>query len=369
MSSLLITILITAGSVPTLISIWNLIKGSGLIASGTNNSAAEEKVSVLIPARNEEKNISVIIDALKNQSYKSLEVIIIDDNSADSTFEIAEKKIGTDERFRIIKGFDPEAGWLGKNFACNRLAAESSGRYLLFMDADVIPAPDAVKNAINTLMLTGKDALSVFPSQINITFGEKIIVPLMKWFLLSFLPLSLAGNSKSEHLTAANGQFMLFKRESYMNSGGHKAVRDCVVEDMQIARNLKKNGFTISVYTGGSDVFCRMYPDFNEAMEGFTKNFFAGFNKNIFVFAAMHLYVFAVNIGFILLSVLTGYIVFLLPVFLNRLSVSLITKESIILNILLAPLHSFVFLFTGFRSYIYTKKGIGKWKGRDIHFG
>src|SRR4030043_1322671 len=169
------------------------------------------KVSILIPARNEERNINRCLRSLTRQDYPNFEIIVLDDHSSDKTWEVVKKIAEKDNRIKLVKGKKLEKGWLGKSYACWQLSKYASGEYLLFTDADTLHFKNSLSCALAALLVNKVDALSIFARQITVTFHERMMVPFGNFFVLSFLPLTLIRRSKSPLFCTAIGQFMLFK--------------------------------------------------------------------------------------------------------------------------------------------------------------
>ena len=147
----------------------------------------------------------------------------------------------------MIKGISAPSGWKGKSWACMHLSHNCNGSYLLFIDADVRLSASAMGSALSEAVNSKTDLLSVFPEQVMKSFGEKITVQILNWLMLSFLPVKKVFSSANPKFAAANGQFMFFKRSSYLKSGGHALVSDKIVEDIEFARILKKNNYKVKL--------------------------------------------------------------------------------------------------------------------------
>lgn len=253
----------------TLISLVNLVSGLHLPEAKPKSMP---KVSVLIPARNEEKTIGKLLTALQQQNYRELEVIVCNDHSTDQTEEILNSFAGDEPRFHWFLGRKLPAGWLGKNFACHQLAQVASGEIYLFVDADVDLQANAVSKAVAFFQHKKLSLLSVFPQQKMGSPAEWTTVPLMNWILLSLLPMILVGKTQTASLSAANGQFMMFDAKDYRTFWWHERVKNENVEDIGIARTVKKSGLKMAVLLGNRDVFCRMYESWSGAVLGFSRN-------------------------------------------------------------------------------------------------
>jgi chlorobactene glucosyltransferase len=237
-------------------------------------------VSVLIPARNEAARIGACLASFAGQTYRSLEVLVLDDCSEDGTAEIARSFEGRVPGLRVVSGVPLAAHWIGKPHACAQLAARARGEWLLFTDADVVHGPDSVARGVAAAEATRADLLTALPRQRTDTFAEKLAIPLLYFAVAGFLPMFLMGRSRSERMAAASGQYMLFRREAYDAVGGHEAVRRNVVDDVGLARAVRRAGRRLVIANGVGFVSCRMYTSGADVAEGFSKNFFAGLGNS-----------------------------------------------------------------------------------------
>lgn len=295
-------------------------------------------VSVLIPARNEEKNISNILNDLRNQNYKNIEIIVFDDNSSDNTLEIVKSIANIDERVNFITSEILPEEWLGKNYACHSLALKAKGDFLLFLDADVRIKNDIINKAVTELIKNNLGLLSIFPKQIMLTKGEFFTVPIMNYILLTLLPLVLVKKTKFPSISAANGQFMLFEQNIYFNFLPHKKVRNKKVEDICIARYFKNNNIKISCIVGNTDINCRMYTSYQDAITGFSKNLKMFFGNSILITIVFWL---ITSFGFLAVFVVFGLIAmlfyFLIIIFI-KIIVSYVSRQSIFKNLIFSIL-------------------------------
>ncbi|MEO8233028.1 MAG: glycosyltransferase [Ignavibacteriota bacterium] len=360
----MLIILLISLSVFSLIAIYNLFTAP-VLNSNNNSSESRGLVSVLIPARNEEKNIVKCINGIINQDYQHTEIIILDDNSSDNTYKLAASF--SSPKIRTLEGKELPQNWLGKNWACHQLSQHAKGDYFLFVDADVEVKENVISLTINEIGKSNSALLSIFPTQSIKTFGEYLIVPLMNWLLLTLLPLNSIYKFSNKDFVAANGQFMLWRKDDYLKIGGHQIVKDKIVEDMELARIAKSNNLKVKTLLGGNQVFCRMYNSFDEAYSGFQKNFYSGFSIGIIFFLIIISFLFIVfTIPFFVMDdSLISWLPLLLLI-LTRISVSIRSKQSWFINLLLHPLQMIFMLWIGFISVIKFKNKSLVWKARNI---
>ena len=347
-----------------LISIVNFLSFRHL--SDKIDLISSPKVSILIPARNEEYTIGNLLNQLSNFSYENLEIIIYDDNSTDRTAEIVKKHAQSDQKIQLIKGDELIEGWLGKNYACHMLGMEASGEVLLFLDADVSVKNGLLERALTHFQQHKLHLLSIFPKQIFRSIGEKISVPLMNWILLSFLPLIFVRISKNAAFAAANGQFIMFRADTYKRLLPHQIHRKEKVEDIAIIRHFKTQGLKSDTLLGDINIECRMYTGVREAIEGFTKNIFQFFGNSIFLTILVGIIItIAPFIIFIYFGILFG-IAYMIGTLLIRIFVSLASKQSVFINLIFMIPQHLVFLLIITKGVVNYKKKELIWKGRNI---
>lgn len=350
-------------AIRTLISLVNLLSRLHL---PNENPISTPKVSVLIPARNEEKNIGKLLAALQQQDYPELEVIVCNDHSSDGTEEILNWFAGEEPRFRWFMGEKLPPEWLGKNFACHQLAQKASGEIYLFLDADVELSPDAIRKAVAFSQQKKLALLSVFPQQKMQSLAEWTTVPVMNWILQSLLPMILVQKTLWTSLSAANGQFMLFDAKEYQKFRWHERVKNENVEDIRIARLVKTSGLKMAVLLGNRDVFCRMYSRFDEAVAGFSRNIHEYFGGSR---AVMFLFWFIVCFGpFIVFFAMEEWFfsLFVPLVIVNRMAVAWAGRQNVFASVLLHPLQMLGFTAIVFTNVSRRMKKETEWKGRKI---
>jgi len=265
-------------------------------------------VSVLVPARNEERSIAICVLSLLAQQYPSFEVLVLDDQSTDGTRSILEKIVLAHPELRLLDGEPPFGEMVGKNWACIQLARQARGELLLFTDADTCHNKDMLTSAVTALVGEKADLLTGFPRQEIHSWGERLLVPFFSWVMLSFIPLSLGYRFNLSVLSSAVGQFMLFRREAYMAIGSHESVATSIVEDLSLARRIKSARFRWRGVYLADLISCRMYHSSQEAIDGFTKNLFAVFGYRLipFLFAFLWLLVMFWEPWIVLAGVIVG---------------------------------------------------------------
>lgn len=249
--------------------------------------ASLPRVSVLIAARNEQATIGATVSALLDQDYAGpYEVVVVDDCSTDGTARLALAAACNDPRFRLVRGAPLPEEWAGKPWACHQLSQEATGEILLFTDADVTWEPGAIRAVLAEQQKTQAGLLTVWPTQEMHSWAERLVVPLMSFAVLAYLPIRLVHERPEAAAAAANGQCMLFTRDSYVACGGHAAVRSSVLEDVLLARRVKASGNALRMADGAGFIRARMYIGWNQVRDGFAKNILAG-HLNSVVFLAL----------------------------------------------------------------------------------
>ncbi len=345
------------------VTLFNFISNPKLTRSAKEY---QDFVSILIPARDEQQNILNLITSIKEQDYRNYEVIILDDHSSDDTLRLCREFCSFDDRFRVLRGRDLPKDWLGKNFACYQLAEAARGKYLIFLDADDVIGDGLINCCIHRMKTNRLDLLSLFADQIMISWGEKMIVPLMHYVLLNLVPLRLVRLSKNPAFASASGQFMMFEKTGYAENQWHEQVKGKVVEYAEIMNLLKGYGYRGETLLANGFIHCRMYKSFIEAFNGFTKNLFPGFNNSI---VGLFLYLLLVILSPLAVSwILTPELLLFGGglILLSRIMISLMSGQNPWYNLLL---HPFQLLFMVLISVVSVNKYLIRavvWKGRTI---
>jgi chlorobactene glucosyltransferase len=335
-------------------------------------------VSILVPARDEEKNIARCLDSLLQQTYTNYEIVVLDDQSTDRTWEI----LSTCQRenpgkVRIVKG-EPlsESGWCGKPHAMHQLSRHARGEYLLFTDADTIHGPESVAWAVTNIEWHKADCLSGFVLQQMDTLGEQCIVPATYIMSAMVLPLWLIAAIPAPGLSFAIGQMIMFRRRVYDAIGGYASVAGEISDDLAIARELKRAGFREVFLDIRRHVRCRMYDGYRASFNGLSKNIYdLARHRSIFFAAAITLLVTFVVLPLALLpiQVLTGnpamQLTFLCVLtFLVAWALVLYDRGMRWWTPFLYPVLFVHLLYMAWWSFAHAASGQGVvWKGRILH--
>jgi glycosyltransferase involved in cell wall biosynthesis len=224
-------------------------------------------VSVIVPARNEEACLADCLHSLATQSGVAFEIIVVDDHSTDRTREIASSFPGV----RVIEAAPLPDGWTGKNNAVITGARQARGEWFLFTDADTVHLPGSLAAALKDAQDNGAELLSYSPEQIAVTFWEMAILPVVFAELARQYSPSKVSDPASP-IAAANGQYILIRRDTYDAVGGHIAIAGDILEDVALARNVKSSGRKIRFRYGANAVRTRMYRNYHQLRDGWTKN-------------------------------------------------------------------------------------------------
>jgi chlorobactene glucosyltransferase len=237
-------------------------------------------VSVIIPARNEARNIGHSVKALLDQTYPEIELIVVDDRSTDGTSEILADLQTRNSKLTIVPGGDLPSGWAGKPHALVQGVAIARGDWLCFVDADTFAAPELIASAYNAAQEQQADLITLLSEQELGSFWEKVLLPLVFTGLSFGFPPQKVNDPDSPD-AIANGQFIFVKREVYNAVGGHEAVKSRIDEDKALAEIVKGAGYRLVIADGRYLVRTRMYTSLPEIWEGWTKNIFLGLRDRL----------------------------------------------------------------------------------------
>ena len=330
------------------------------------------KISILIPARNEEKNIGTALKTILQETYSHFEVLVLDDHSEDKTSEIVKSYAEQDPRIKLLKGLPLPEGWAGKPFACHQLSEAAQSDYFFFTDADVTFRPGILEYSLGQAIQSEADLVSGFPCLWSPSFWGRLIVPNVYFLFLGATPVPLLNTVSHPLFSYASGAYLFFKKAAYRKIGGHASAKGELTEDMALARKVKEAGLRLHFSDPSLFMDSKMYDSFQEVWDGYSKNLFKALGSNYGVLGVF-------LVGFFMLYLLPFY--FLLgdsssetyPIVLGQ--VGLILLYRLILSIryrlgwesvVLHPLSIFFLLLIGLRSGLLslTKKGY-RWKGRS----
>jgi len=235
-------------------------------------------VSVLIPARDEAARIGACLDGLSRQSYRDFEAIVVDDQSTDRTAEVARSYADRLPALEVVPGAPLPSGWAGKCWACWQAAGRARGEWLLFLDADVMPAPDLLAALVDRAERGGVDLVTLMPLQHLGSLAERVVLPAFMAVLYGLYPLHEVSDPRAP-AAFANGQCLLIRREAYLALDGHRAVRASILEDTELGQRAKAAGYRLLAAAAPDLIAVRMYTGWASLSEGLGKNAVAGFRS------------------------------------------------------------------------------------------
>lgn len=336
-----------------------------LIRAPRNGRDLTANVAVLLPVRNEAANIVELVASLKAQAgISDLKFYFLDDDSEDDTAQLLTRETSDDARFKVLTGEALPAGWLGKPWALEQLRTQVKADYLVNIDADVRLEPRAVCAAVNLLIDRNLDFISPYPKQLAKSFGERVIQPLLHWSWLSTVPLRIAEKSSNSAFAVANGQFFVVRENSLASIGGFSAVKAEVLDDIELARALLRNGSHGTVVDGSQIATCQMYNSWPELKAGYGKSLWTAFGSKIGSIIAI-LFLFLTGI-LPFLGTLAGFSAgfFALELVIVSRIIAARVSGGRIIDAFLHPLSSALLIYLII--YSWSARGKVQWKGRTI---
>ena len=274
MSSLAISLLtVTAlllAAIPALLTLFNL--KVFLPAPEQVGRMNKPAVSVLVPARNEAAAIEPCVRAILASRDVDLEVVVLDDASTDGTDAIVRQLAEQDARVRLIRGRPLPSGWCGKQHACAQLAEAATHETWVFLDTDVLLSTDAVRRCVAFLDASQASLVSGFPRQVTGSFLEWMLLPLIHFVLLGFLPIARSRMDNSPGLAAGCGQLFITRRGDYLRAGGHTAIRASLHDGIKLPRAFRRVGLRTDIFDATDIASCRMYTRSLDVWKGLSKN-------------------------------------------------------------------------------------------------
>lgn len=238
-------------------------------------------ISVLIPARNESQSIGEALRCILNSNHGqvsqpqnggSIEVLVMDDHSEDDTAAIVQSIAASDDRVQLLHSKPLPTNWNGKQHACWQLANAARFEHLLFLDADVRLTEDALSRCLAEQKHRSAPLVSGFPMQETGTLAEKMLIPLMHYVLLGYLPIDRMRSSLGAGLAAGCGQLFLAEREAYTKAGGHMAIQNSRHDGIQLPRAFRKANYKTDIFDASDIARCRMYTSTGQVCNGLLKN-------------------------------------------------------------------------------------------------
>lgn len=330
-----------------------------------NSRDLSASVAVLLPVRNEATNIVDLVATLKAQTgISDLKFYFLDDNSEDQTLELLKHEIAGDQRFTFSSGQLLPEGWLGKPWALEQLRAKTKADYIVNLDADVRLVPRAICAAINLTIEQKLDFVSPYPKQIAKSFGERMVQPLLQWSWLSTVPLRIAEKSGRASLAVANGQFFAVRESALAAVSGYSASKNAVLDDLELARTLLRNGFKGCVVDGSHIATCHMYNSWAEVKAGYGKSLWAAFGSR---FGSLVAITFLFLTGILpLLAAITGFTAGFYAlefVIISRIIAARVSGGRF-LDSFLHPISTLMLIYLIF--YSWSARGKVQWKGRTL---
>jgi hypothetical protein len=369
----LATGLVVAWGVLTVQTIVNLLAFRTLSEA---SAVPTSRVSIVIPARNEERYIGRTIDAALAQDFPDFDVVIVDDESTDGTADAIARR-ASDARLVPVSSRPLEPGWLGKPNALATGAAKATGKWILFMDADVELHPLALRDSVAACERGGWDHLALLPHFERKGFWEELLMPVIPVVALIYIPSFLAHLPRTR-MAAGGGAFGLVRREAYEAMGGHENLKGSVVDDVRLAMDLKAAGFVSASRAGMHRLRLRMYHGLDEFVEGFTKNAHAGFGRSVWkpvVAVVVSLWIGIAPFAWPVLAALQPASAFSGAVGALGASLLLLLVSRALVHlrlgfplwpIVFSPIATFVTLFIVLRSLRMARgDGVVRWRGRE----
>ena len=237
-----------------------------------NDSRTLPSISVLIPARDEERSISAAIEHVLRSRDVTFEVVVMDDASTDRTAEVVSAVAERDTRVRLAHAPSLPRGWNGKQHACWALAHTAQYPVLCFIDADVRLEPEALARMAAFLEQSQSALVSGFPRQVTETPMEWLLLPLIHFVLLGFLPIRRMRSGTDPRFAAGCGQFLMVRRDRYFQAGGHAAIRETMHDGLRLPKLLREHGERTDLADLTTLATCRMYATAGQVWQGLAKN-------------------------------------------------------------------------------------------------
>ncbi|MCX6430652.1 MAG: glycosyltransferase family 2 protein [Actinobacteria bacterium] len=322
-------------------------------------------VAVIVPLRNEAQNLNELFDGLQKQiGLKRVKFHLVNDNSTDDTFLLAQRLVKSDNRFFLHNAPPLAQDWLGKPATLQYGLDQSESEIVIFIDADVRLEKAAIARAVSTLNSLKVNFISAYPQQIARTWSESLVQPLLQWSWMATVPLRISERSKNPAFCVANGQFFVVERSALGKIEGLVRIRSAVLDDIFLARELVRAGLHGTVIDGSEIAKCRMYSSWSELREGYGKSLHVAFGGILGKFMAITLFLMTGVIPLVaaMLGSQIGFATFL-AVTMTRVLSAITCRGKVWLSIT-HPLSMLLLIYLILRSWS-TRKSV-QWKGRTL---
>jgi glycosyltransferase involved in cell wall biosynthesis len=364
---LLLTFLLSSTLLSFLALLLTIFNALTIWRPRSKSENIEESVSILIPMRNEARNVIQLLANLSQvKDIERYELIAINDGSTDNTRALLSESKELLPQLQILEGKTLPPGWLGKPHALHQLFNQSKSHYLLFLDADVRISPVAIEKSISMMKTYDWNFISPYPKQIAQSFLERMIQPLLQWSWFASVPLRLATKYRITAMAVANGQFFLVERTALEKIAGFESIKDQVLDDIELARQLWRSGAKGSVVEGSALAECRMYQNGSELISGYSKSLWRAFGSPLGAAMAASLLLltsWGALIAALFISPL-GWLAFF-AISASRLIAARSTR-SFWQGFLLHPLSVIILLYILLRSFYLKRKGRLIWRDRVL---
>ena len=344
-----------------LISLINFLT----IRTPNKSSQIKESISVVVPLRNEAKNVAELVASLHHQkNLTHIEFLLLDDNSEDETLALLQQHTLGLTNFQIVSGTTLPQGWIGKTWALQQLFERAQSEFIISVDADVRLVPDAISKAVTLLKSTQLDFLSPYPKQLADSWSERLIQPLLQWSWMSTVILRVAEKSSLASTVVANGQFFVVRRAALAQIDGYDSVRNRVLDDVVLARSLVKSGSHGCVANGAAIASTRMYSSWSQIQAGYGKSLHAAFGS-VFGSGIAIAFLFLTGIAPLVAGIMgssAGWYAFGAVTLTRAMSSIKVGKNP--LGALLHPVSSALLIYLIIYSWL--MRGHVQWKGRTL---
>ena len=357
--------------VPLLMTVWNLFEYRR--PAVPNKPLSARGVSILIPARNEEAGIRQTLEAALRTTGVEFEIVVLDDQSEDGTAQVVREFSDVDPRVRLENAVGLPAGWCGKQHACLTLAEFARFDVFVFLDADVRLKPDAVVRAVGFLEQSQAALVSGVPFQRTVTFGERLLLPLIHFVLLGYLPVWRMRRCTRPAYAAGCGQLFVTHRSDYEAIGGHAGLRDSLHDGVKLPRWYREHGLKTDLFDATEIATCRMYESSRAVWNGLGKNATEGLAASVAIWVWTFLLFGGHVLPFLCLLARSRFSTAQLLIvvaacvasFLTRLVMTVRFRQSW-LGLVLHPLGVTVLLAIQWQAWLRRLRGVSsEWRGRS----